>query len=188
MVSAHLQAMEFHQAGHLDKAEALYRTILIKADCRYADAHSCRGAIAAARRKGCICAGPRLAALHHGHVGSVWCAAHGAPALRCAAAMLAEIAHAAEIAYPWSPSALLHVKASKNCPLAAAAQGSGVAAAPPADVHTLSPGMVLTELLLAGATVRNKQVFNVLCEHPEISAAYTWELLHSAADALISYI
>jgi hypothetical protein len=47
--------------------------------------------------------------------------------------------------------------------------------------------MVLTELLLAGTTVRNKQVFNVLCEHPEISAASTWELFHSAAEALISY-
>jgi NADP-dependent 3-hydroxy acid dehydrogenase YdfG len=39
-------------------------------------------------------------------------------------------------------------------------------------VHTLSPGMVLTELLLDGATERNKQVFNVLCEHPETAAAY----------------
>jgi chlorophyll(ide) b reductase len=39
-------------------------------------------------------------------------------------------------------------------------------------VHTLSPGMVLTGLLLDGATERNKQVFNVLCEHPETAAAY----------------
>jgi NAD(P)-dependent dehydrogenase (short-subunit alcohol dehydrogenase family) len=39
-------------------------------------------------------------------------------------------------------------------------------------VHTLSPGMVLTGLLLEGATERNKQVFNVLCEHPETVAAY----------------
>ena len=39
-------------------------------------------------------------------------------------------------------------------------------------VHTLSPGMVLTPLLLEGATDKNKQVFNVLCEHPEIAAAY----------------
>lgn len=39
-------------------------------------------------------------------------------------------------------------------------------------IHTLSPGMVLTALLLEGATERNKQVFNVLCEQPETAAAY----------------
>ena len=31
-------------------------------------------------------------------------------------------------------------------------------------VHTLSPGMVLTDLLLEGATTENKQIFNILCE------------------------
>ena len=31
-------------------------------------------------------------------------------------------------------------------------------------VHTLSPGMVLTDLLLEGATPENKQIFNILCE------------------------
>lgn len=31
-------------------------------------------------------------------------------------------------------------------------------------VHTLSPGMVLTNLLLEGATLENKQIFNILCE------------------------
>lgn len=31
-------------------------------------------------------------------------------------------------------------------------------------VHTLSPGMVLTDLLLEGATLENKQIFNILCE------------------------
>ncbi len=31
-------------------------------------------------------------------------------------------------------------------------------------VHTLSPGMVLTDLLLEGATQENKQIFNILCE------------------------
>eukprot|EP01026_Neomeris_dumetosa_P063310 TRINITY_DN6007_c0_g1_i2.p1 TRINITY_DN6007_c0_g1~~TRINITY_DN6007_c0_g1_i2.p1 ORF type:complete len:465 (-),score=45.21 TRINITY_DN6007_c0_g1_i2:439-1809(-) len=39
-------------------------------------------------------------------------------------------------------------------------------------IHTLSPGMVLTDLLLEGATIANKQVFNVLCEQPETVAAY----------------
>ena len=31
-------------------------------------------------------------------------------------------------------------------------------------VHTLSPGMVLTDLLLEGASTENKQIFNILCE------------------------
>lgn len=39
-------------------------------------------------------------------------------------------------------------------------------------VHTLSPGMVLTDLLLEGATQENKQIFNILCEQPETVAAY----------------
>ncbi|GAQ77737.1 Chlorophyll b reductase [Klebsormidium nitens] len=37
-------------------------------------------------------------------------------------------------------------------------------------VHTASPGMVLTELLLAGATLSNKQAFNFICEQPETVA------------------
>lgn len=45
----------------------------------------------------------------------------------------------------------------------------------PVGVHTLSPGMVLTDLLLDGATHQNKQIFNILCEqvrasnHTEVS-------------------
>lgn len=39
-------------------------------------------------------------------------------------------------------------------------------------VHALSPGMVLTDLLLEGATPANKQIFNVLCEQPETVAAF----------------
>eukprot|EP00884_Botryococcus_braunii_P018479 jgi/Botrbrau1/5314/Bobra.0391s0026.1 len=42
----------------------------------------------------------------------------------------------------------------------------------PVGIHTLSPGMVLTDLLLEGATDVNKQIFNVLCEHPETVAAF----------------
>ena len=42
----------------------------------------------------------------------------------------------------------------------------------PVGVHTLSPGMVLTPLLLEGATDRNKAVFNILCEQPETVAAF----------------
>lgn len=42
----------------------------------------------------------------------------------------------------------------------------------PVGVHNLSPGMVLTELLLEGATPANKQAFNILCEHPETVAAF----------------
>ena len=38
------------------------------------------------------------------------------------------------------------------------------ASAKKVGVHTLSPGMVLTDLLLEGATLENKQIFNILCE------------------------
>ncbi|KAG6389368.1 hypothetical protein SASPL_150836 [Salvia splendens] len=37
-------------------------------------------------------------------------------------------------------------------------------------VHTASPGMVLTDLLLSGASVKNKQMFNIICELPETVA------------------
>ncbi|KAK6149324.1 hypothetical protein DH2020_016849 [Rehmannia glutinosa] len=37
-------------------------------------------------------------------------------------------------------------------------------------VHTASPGMVLTELLLSGSSVQNKQMFNIICELPETVA------------------
>ena len=36
-------------------------------------------------------------------------------------------------------------------------------------VHTLSPGMVLTNLLLEGATLENKQIFNILCEQVQMT-------------------
>ena len=47
-------------------------------------------------------------------------------------------------------------------------------------VHTLSPGMVLTPLLLEGATARNKAVFNILCEQPETVAAFLTPRIRSA--------
>eukprot|EP00898_Chlorokybus_atmophyticus_P008074 jgi/Chlat1/8268/Chrsp78S07728 len=37
-------------------------------------------------------------------------------------------------------------------------------------VHLASPGMVLTELLLRGATTLEKQLFNIVCEQPETVA------------------
>ncbi|XP_051223881.1 probable chlorophyll(ide) b reductase NYC1, chloroplastic [Lolium perenne] len=37
-------------------------------------------------------------------------------------------------------------------------------------VHTASPGMVLTDLLLSGSSLQNKQVFNIICELPETVA------------------
>ncbi|XP_039058376.1 probable chlorophyll(ide) b reductase NYC1, chloroplastic isoform X2 [Hibiscus syriacus] len=37
-------------------------------------------------------------------------------------------------------------------------------------IHTASPGMVLTDLLLSGSTLKNKQMFNVICELPETVA------------------
>ncbi|KAK9861307.1 hypothetical protein WJX84_010189 [Apatococcus fuscideae] len=39
-------------------------------------------------------------------------------------------------------------------------------------IHTISPGMVLTNLLLEGSTFANRQVFNILCEQPETVAAF----------------
>ncbi len=44
-------------------------------------------------------------------------------------------------------------------------------APPSAAVGLLSPGLVLTELLLANATERNKAAFNALAEQPETTAA-----------------
>ncbi|CAI9100326.1 OLC1v1037300C2 [Oldenlandia corymbosa var. corymbosa] len=37
-------------------------------------------------------------------------------------------------------------------------------------VHTASPGMVLTDLLLSGSSTKNKQMFNLICELPETVA------------------
>ncbi|CAL0332527.1 unnamed protein product [Lupinus luteus] len=37
-------------------------------------------------------------------------------------------------------------------------------------IHTASPGMVLTDLLLSGSTVQNRQMFNIICELPETVA------------------
>ncbi|KAK9829190.1 hypothetical protein WJX72_004398 [[Myrmecia] bisecta] len=42
----------------------------------------------------------------------------------------------------------------------------------PVGIHTLSPGMVLTGLLLEGASEINKKIFNILCEQPETVAAF----------------
>ncbi|KAL6758064.1 hypothetical protein V8C86DRAFT_2610769 [Haematococcus lacustris] len=42
----------------------------------------------------------------------------------------------------------------------------------PVRVHLLSPGMILTDLLLEGASAANKQAFNILCEQPETTAAF----------------
>ncbi len=40
------------------------------------------------------------------------------------------------------------------------------------SIHNFSPGMVLTDLLLEGATLENKRAFDILCEHPETVAAF----------------
>ncbi|KAK8679299.1 hypothetical protein V6N13_144755 [Hibiscus sabdariffa] len=37
-------------------------------------------------------------------------------------------------------------------------------------IHTASPDMVLTDLLLSGSTLKNKQIFNIICELPETVA------------------
>lgn len=50
--------------------------------------------------------------------------------------------------------------------LAREAKGSGV------GVHTLSPGMVLTDLLLGDAAPRSKRIFNLLAEQPSTVARF----------------
>jgi chlorophyll(ide) b reductase len=40
--------------------------------------------------------------------------------------------------------------------------------------------MMITELLLEGATSANKQAFNILCEHPETVAAFLVPRVRSA--------
>lgn len=67
-------------------------------------------------------------------------------------------------AYGATKAGVAHLMASVSAELEAA--GSITA------VHTVSPGMVLTGLLLSGATAANKRAFNILCEQPETIAAY----------------
>jgi len=50
--------------------------------------------------------------------------------------------------------------------LAAELKGSKI------KVHTVSPGMILTDLLLEGTSPAVRQAFNILCEHPETVAAF----------------
>ena len=55
----------------------------------------------------------------------------------------------------------------------------------PVGIHTLSPGMVLTDLLLDGATYANKQIFNILCEQVghccavALAPPLQWSMCHS---------
>jgi chlorophyll(ide) b reductase len=60
----------------------------------------------------------------------------------------------------------------------------------PVGVHTLSPGMCLTDLLLENATNQNKQVFNILCEQPETVAAFLVPRVRTVAarGTRVSYI
>lgn len=61
-------------------------------------------------------------------------------------------------------------------------------------LHTLSPGMILTDLLLEGATPATKQAFNILCEQPETVAAFLVPRIRaavargSASGAHIAYL
>ncbi|EIE27680.1 NAD(P)-binding protein, partial [Coccomyxa subellipsoidea C-169] len=67
-------------------------------------------------------------------------------------------------AYGATKAGIAHLKGS----LGAEAAREGA----PVGVHCLSPGMVLTNLLLEGASDINKQIFNILCEQPETVAAF----------------
>ena len=42
----------------------------------------------------------------------------------------------------------------------------------PIGLHTISPGMMLTDLLIKGTTIQHKQFFNILCERPETVANF----------------
>ena len=48
-------------------------------------------------------------------------------------------------------------------------------------VHTISPGMVLTDLLISDATLRQKRAFNILAEQPSTAAAYLVPKMRSVA-------
>jgi chlorophyll(ide) b reductase len=62
-----------------------------------------------------------------------------------------------------------------------AAEGGGDAMA--VRFHTIQPGMVLTDLLLKGATLPSKKAFNVMCEHPETVAAWLVPRMRALAAA-----
>jgi chlorophyll(ide) b reductase len=74
-------------------------------------------------------------------------------------------------AYGATKAGLAQLARSLQHEAAAAAAGPGGGGGR-VGVHSLSPGMVLTDLLLEGATPGNKAAFNILCEHPEVVAAY----------------
>lgn len=63
-------------------------------------------------------------------------------------------------------------KAALSQALATLRQEAAALGPHPVAVHSLQPGMVLTGLLLEGATPLNKQLFNIVAEHPETVAAY----------------
>ena len=60
--------------------------------------------------------------------------------------------------------------------LAQETRGTGV------KVHTLSPGMVMTPLLLEGASPSSLKIFNILAEHPETTAAWLVPRIRGATD------
>lgn len=59
------------------------------------------------------------------------------------------------------------------------------AAGEPVRVHCLSPGMVLTDLLLAGATDRNKQV-RACCIHTSAAASRLADISRRMLTAALS--
>jgi chlorophyll(ide) b reductase len=61
--------------------------------------------------------------------------------------------------------------------LAREVRGSGI------SVHTVSPGMVMTDLLLTGTSPGALKIFNILAEHPETTAGWLVPRMRAATSA-----
>jgi chlorophyll(ide) b reductase len=94
-----------------------------------------------------------------------------------AKSLRAELRASAAAAAAAAPAAA----AAAAAPAAAAAAAAASPSAASVGVHTLSPGMMLTDLLLAGAPPAVRAlVFNALCEQPETVAAFLAPRVRSA--------
>lgn len=60
--------------------------------------------------------------------------------------------------------------------LAQETRGTGI------NVHLVSPGMVMTDLLLTGASASSLRIFNILAEKPETTAAWLVPRMRAAAE------
>ena len=49
---------------------------------------------------------------------------------------------------------------------------------PQVGLHIINPGMMPTDLLIENASPTQLQIFNILCEHPDVVAAYVSDEIH----------